>query len=409
MANKLTLDNVKLVDNGDGTFSVAVSITEGVTVESVTVEGPLAVTDNDTTLSIDDGNGTITVDGTVTANLSATDNTVLDNIDTDTSAIQTAAEAIQTAVEGTLDVNIVSGATSGVQYTEGDSDATGTGTLAMGVDGDTMRAIVVAADGAIHVDDGGNTLTVDGTVTANLSATDNTVLDDILAAVDGTEALLTTIDADTSTLSTTGGGVEAGALRVTIASDSTGVVSIDDNGTTISVDDGAGTLTVDGNVGGKTARISGSVTRPTNTTQYAIGEVINATSPTVITFANAALTTNGSGLIVGCNITTTNGAATKPQLRLWLFNAGPTPDSDNAAITLTASELNTSFGVIDLTAETWYEGTASTNALIQKFGIMMPFVCSGGVSSIYGVLEVRNAYTPASGEVFTCVLTISQD
>lgn len=42
-----------------------------------------------------------------------------------------------------------------------------------------------------------------------------------------------------------GGGVEASALRVTIASDSTGVLSVDDNGATLSVDDGAGSLTVD--------------------------------------------------------------------------------------------------------------------------------------------------------------------
>src|SRR3990172_9674577 len=40
-------------------------------------------------------------------------------------------------------------------------------------------------------------------------------------------------------LSTTGGGTEATALRVTVASDSTGVVSVDDN---------AGSLTVDGTV-----------------------------------------------------------------------------------------------------------------------------------------------------------------
>jgi hypothetical protein len=49
-------------------------------------------------------------------------------------------------------------------------------------------------------------------------------------------------------LSTTGGGTEATALRVTIASDSTGVVSIDDNGGAITVDNG-GTFAVqvDGN------------------------------------------------------------------------------------------------------------------------------------------------------------------
>lgn len=44
-------------------------------------------------------------------------------------------------------------------------------------------------------------------------------------------------------LSTTGGGTEATALRVTVASDSTGVLSIDDNGGAITVDN-AGTFAV---------------------------------------------------------------------------------------------------------------------------------------------------------------------
>lgn len=112
--------------------------------------------------------------------------------------------------------------------------------------------------------------------------------DTIIGHVDGIEALLTTIDADTnslavvgggteataqrvtiasdstgvlsvddnggsltvdnSTLAVVGGGVESGTLRVTIANDSTGLVSVDDNGGTLSVDDGAGSLTVDGSV-----------------------------------------------------------------------------------------------------------------------------------------------------------------
>lgn len=53
----------------------------------------------------------------------------------------------------------------------------------------------------------------------------------LIKLVDGT--------ADSTTVVKAGGGVEANALRVTIASDSTGVVSIDDNG---------GSLTVDGSV-----------------------------------------------------------------------------------------------------------------------------------------------------------------
>ena len=95
------------------------------------------------------------------------------------------------------------------------------------------RGLNVDANGAIAVTDGSGSLTVDGTVTANLAAGTNNIGDvDVL-----------TVPAP---LNLTGGGVEASALRVTIASDSTGVLSIDDNG---------GSITVDGTVG-----ISGTVT-----------------------------------------------------------------------------------------------------------------------------------------------------
>jgi hypothetical protein len=63
--------------------------------------------------------------------------------------------------------------------------------------------------------------------------------DTIIGHVDGIEGLLSTIDADTSNLSVLGSGTEAAAIRVTIATDSTGVLSVDDNG---------GSLTVDGSV-----------------------------------------------------------------------------------------------------------------------------------------------------------------
>lgn len=61
--------------------------------------------------------------------------------------------------------------------------------------------------------------------------------------------------ADANTAIAAGGGVEASALRVTVASDSTGVLSVDDNGSTLSVDDGGSSLTVDG-----TVAVSGTVT-----------------------------------------------------------------------------------------------------------------------------------------------------
>ena len=49
-------------------------------------------------------------------------------------------------------------------------------------DGD-VGAVALDADGAVHIADGGNAITVDGTVTANLGTTDNAVLDAIAASL----------------------------------------------------------------------------------------------------------------------------------------------------------------------------------------------------------------------------------
>lgn len=55
-----------------------------------------------------------------------------------------------------------------------------------------------------------------------------------------TENTLNAVQLNTLSLATIGGGTEDGALRVTIASDSTGVLSVDDNGGSLTVDAGIG-------------------------------------------------------------------------------------------------------------------------------------------------------------------------
>lgn len=134
-------------------------------------------------LPISDAGGTLTVDGTV-----AVTNAGLTEL----------AAAINASNQ--MDVNIAaSGATVPVSLTS----TTITGTVA--------------------VTDNAGSLTVDGTVTANLAAGTNNIGDvDVL-----------TVPAP---LNVTGTGTEATALRVTIASDSTGVLSVDDNGGSITVD-----------------------------------------------------------------------------------------------------------------------------------------------------------------------------
>jgi hypothetical protein len=90
--------------------------------------------------------------------------------------------------------------------------------------------VEIGADGAaadvstanpMPVSDAGGSLTVDGTVTLGAGAA-NIGDVDVLSVP--------------APLSTTGGGTEATALRVTIANDSTGLVSVDDNGGALTVD-----------------------------------------------------------------------------------------------------------------------------------------------------------------------------
>jgi hypothetical protein len=68
-------------------------------------------------------------------------------------------------------------------------------------DGD-VGAIALDADGAVQISDGGNAITVDGTVTADLSSTDNAVLDAMVVDLAAMEVLLTTIDSDTDAIKT---------------------------------------------------------------------------------------------------------------------------------------------------------------------------------------------------------------
>lgn len=64
-------------------------------------------------------------------------------------------------------------------------------------------------------------------------------------------------------LSTTGGGTEAAALRVTIATDSTGVLSVDDNGGSLTVD---GTVTVNAGTNLNTSALATSANQTTELT-----------------------------------------------------------------------------------------------------------------------------------------------
>lgn len=168
-------------------------------------------------------------------------------------------------------------------------------------------------------------------------------------------------------------------------------------------------------VGAVSKRVSTTLTRPANTTTYAAGDAVtNSTSaPTALTFALVGRTPTGygSGLIARAVIVDSTSETLKPDLELWLFNASPTPDNDNAAFTPTDAELANLIGVFQFPTTEWLVGTAGTggNAVCASVQENVVFECGDDLQALYGLLVVRNAYVPVSGEVFTIILQIIQD
>ena len=127
---------------------------------------------------------------------------------------------------------------------------TSSGVMMMGfagtqsVNANDAGAISMETDGSIHIHDGGNSITVDGTVTANpASGTIDTV------------STVTNLSQMNGAAITMGNGASGtGVQRVTIASDTTGVLSVDDNGGSITVDNG-GTFATQSTLQAGTAEI----------------------------------------------------------------------------------------------------------------------------------------------------------
>ena len=151
-------------------------------------------------------------------------------------------QKISTDASGNVQIDIVSGGSADAAHVDDAGFTLGThsGMMMMGfagtqsVDANDAGAIAMETDGSVHIHDGGNTITVDGTVTANLSATDNAVLDTIDAVLDTIKTDTGTIDSDTDAIKTAveavnqaaEGAISATTQRVTIATDDDGVAHL---------------------------------------------------------------------------------------------------------------------------------------------------------------------------------------
>ncbi len=120
--------------------------------------------------------------------------------------------------------------------------------------------------------------------------------DTIIAAVDGLEALVTTldsvIDAINAKLAALGQAAMAGSVPVAVASDQS-AIPVSDNSSTLSVDDGGGALTVDGTV---TANLAAGTN---NIGDVDVLSVVPGTGATALGKAEDAAHTTGDTGVLG--------------------------------------------------------------------------------------------------------------
>lgn len=154
---------------------------------------------------------------------------------------------------------------------------------------------------------------------------------------------------------------------------------------------------------------SSSFTRPADTTAYAVGDLVaNSTTAGSVVPLSWGITRvdAGSAWVRRARLQKSSTSVTNAQFRLHLYNTSPTPDNGDNGSWSTNQSANY-LGYMDfILTEVFNDGTAG-NA-VPEVGTEINFVLDSG-RSIYGLLEARAAYTPASGEIFQVKLECLQN
>lgn len=156
------------------------------------------------------------------------------------------------------------------------------------------------------------------------------------------------------------------------------------------------------------AVITGStITRPSDTTAYASGDLVaNSTSNSSvapISFASVVLAEGGCVRIERVRLFKSSTGTTNASFRLHLYSATPSTiaNGDNGAyLTARANYV----GALDVTIDRAFSDGAH-GAGISLTGSPMTLTIASG-TTLYGLLEARGAYTPASAETIIAVLEV---
>jgi hypothetical protein len=145
---------------------------------------------------------------------------------------------------------------------------------------------------------------------------------------------------------------------------------------------------------------SASVTRPADTTAYASGDLVanstTAGSVVALTFAGLNIP-NGPAQIRRVRLAKSGTSITNAAFRVHLFSvlAITAANGDNGA--LSVNKAANYLGSVDVTV-----GQAFTDGAFGSATTEINAATATG--SLFGLIEARGAYTPASAEVFTVTL-----
>jgi hypothetical protein len=161
---------------------------------------------------------------------------------------------------------------------------------------------------------------------------------------------------------------------------------------------------------GFSATPTSAVTRPANTTTYTTNTGWNTAtsgSTTVFSFTSACRINGGEVLIPEIDIWSSANPSTKLQGILWLFAGVPgTVVQDDATFNIAAADFANLTGNQQGFPFTLASAQASgaANSGVSLSGTTYHAQCASGTTTISGMVQVVNAYVPASGEVLHVTL-----
>ncbi len=165
-----------------------------------------------------------------------------------------------------------------------------------------------------------------------------------------------------------------------------GVQAISDSGSSLTVD-------------GKAYRSVVTITRPSNTTTYASGDVVGDTNGSaIITLTNAG-PSGGFVLLQSISLVFSDSTVISGMgaYRLHFYQTSPTAIADNALFDLVSGDRSIYMGYVDLPAPADLGSSLYTQA--DYAGRLVKL--NTGSTSLFAELETRGTYTPASASTIS--------